>query len=504
MENRLQVERETAGRGHPESPVGVDRLPNEILRLIFTIAHDSETHLGDQPCFQSVYEEGCVLPAITQVSQRWRSIVLGTPRLWTRIGLMEESTTRMFLSRSKDALLDISFFPPTHSTSLPTFLEPLIPYSHRWRSLECIAGLDFPLAIVTVAVPRLETLRLKASKSLVHTFYQPVESLTLTGGPIFNKSPSLCELELDGIYIPPTHAIYTGLKTLRLVGMRVASLEIIGFLSDLQSCSLLEVLRLDRVVLGAGHVGGSWPGGSINFPRLREIHIIRLDAAVIRDILSLISVPPTAKVVVESEDWGECTLREIAPLSMPFDNITQHIMRIQHLRCTATACTAHFKGYATADDKGPVLLEMIFAPRIHVAPIGSRALQTVFQVLPLAGLASVHFDSITKLRTVSMVQALEKLPFVKRLVFSACRAPYVRRLTITPTRHLCPALERLEILSVDITYEDLVDLVESRSTRSSSEGLGGLRSMHVERCPGLGETAVLSTFADVVDVSFVA
>ncbi|TDL21214.1 hypothetical protein BD410DRAFT_308329 [Rickenella mellea] len=104
---------------------GIKRLPNEVLAVIFEMAHYLD---GEGPVQFAL--------CVSHVSRRFRNVALATPLLWTTIhDSFGENQIREFISRS--GRLDLNIKMP-YSTDIECFLKVIKGTSHRWSSLSII------------------------------------------------------------------------------------------------------------------------------------------------------------------------------------------------------------------------------------------------------------------------------------------------------------------------------------------------------------------------------
>ncbi|KAK7043011.1 hypothetical protein VNI00_008749 [Paramarasmius palmivorus] len=120
----------------------IHRLPPEVLRMIFPLTLVGGVNWLD-PSFTA---PALVLSA---TCGRWRSIVLSTPSIWSRIGIDAEQweekkdtlglshLIRLFLERSDQALLTIElcFGDTSLDTRMQTCIEAIVCHSRRWESV---------------------------------------------------------------------------------------------------------------------------------------------------------------------------------------------------------------------------------------------------------------------------------------------------------------------------------------------------------------------------------
>ncbi|KAJ7762557.1 hypothetical protein B0H16DRAFT_1884010 [Mycena metata] len=174
------------------------QLPLDVIQEIFVAC--LPTHRN---CVMSATEAPVLLGRICSL---WRTISLSTPRLWSKIHVVDPldwissplllkklaqrlETTKMWLERSGQCPLSISLecsvqndqFPPDDSTPAATppavqFLQALIPFSRRWRHIHFSAALSELLKTMShlheTDVPLLES---------VAIYQHPLNDIPATG-----------------------------------------------------------------------------------------------------------------------------------------------------------------------------------------------------------------------------------------------------------------------------------------------------------------------------------
>ncbi|KAJ6457082.1 hypothetical protein C8R47DRAFT_175005 [Mycena vitilis] len=147
----------------------IRKLPPEILQTIFIASASSKPD---------------ALPVVGQVSQYWRDIVIGTPKLWSNISVGRTRYTytqryydlaSLFLERAANRLLTISIRYPVDTRLLAL----LCTYPHRWGTLRLSSkDLQFyrSLDLQSLPLPMLETFEIVEAVTESH----PTEIVSLT------------------------------------------------------------------------------------------------------------------------------------------------------------------------------------------------------------------------------------------------------------------------------------------------------------------------------------
>ncbi|RDX44823.1 hypothetical protein OH76DRAFT_1408739 [Lentinus brumalis] len=195
----------------------VHRLPNEILRLIFThLVSRREAYSGYELYAyrgrKTGVDTGTIL-RLTHVCRRWRDLLLDWPSVWARTGCFFAEGTRTFLERSGSAPLSLAL-----SDDDPNAEDILA--KHGWRlkrlDLAISEGSDFPSLLPTISPwpSSLECLTIYAERrrgtdgprrTSSLRFSPPsldgLKALALAPAPYWlpsNHFPALTHLTLDG------------------------------------------------------------------------------------------------------------------------------------------------------------------------------------------------------------------------------------------------------------------------------------------------------------------
>lgn len=191
-----------------EAATAITSLPPEIMATIFEIGSWDTWELGIR-CSDTM------LHVVSQVSQCWRAIAIGTPTLWTKllvtVGEMASTALlELHLERSRSCYLNVkiatNIFHYRHS-ELTSHLQIVFCQLDRFRSLSInvskyheIADLIAP-PLVDACAPNLEFLEVMLIEC---EHIAPPLFRIFTGG-----TPSLRSLKLDGIrnFYPPLATI---------------------------------------------------------------------------------------------------------------------------------------------------------------------------------------------------------------------------------------------------------------------------------------------------------
>ncbi|KII86350.1 hypothetical protein PLICRDRAFT_286421 [Plicaturopsis crispa FD-325 SS-3] len=165
----------TTSETHSATP----ELPPEIWAEIFSYQEDGDTFRPD-----------CAPLLHAQVCRHWRAICLSTPRLWSSLTIhfhrrnsdSQLALTKLYLERSREHPLSIELHIGRDSKDR-SFVEALIPHSHRWLNVELMmpwSSVDL-LDSVRDRIPILRKL---------HVFPHPLDPWVSTTDA-FTNAPSL-------------------------------------------------------------------------------------------------------------------------------------------------------------------------------------------------------------------------------------------------------------------------------------------------------------------------
>ncbi|TRM57733.1 hypothetical protein BD626DRAFT_513870 [Schizophyllum amplum] len=120
------------------------RLPAELLSEIFLYLAESDLR-GYQSAKQGkMYAAHLIATTVACVCAWWRAVALGTPRLWSRITVVEwtrhvDAYVGACIALSRERELDIKCSAATH---LPVVLAHILPHARRWASISLCGSFD--------------------------------------------------------------------------------------------------------------------------------------------------------------------------------------------------------------------------------------------------------------------------------------------------------------------------------------------------------------------------
>ncbi|KAG8962793.1 hypothetical protein FRC03_003781, partial [Tulasnella sp. 419] len=248
-----------------ESPF--DKLPNEIIALIFTTIWETLS-TEEKFFFPLSYPQ--------LVSRRWREITLSTPQLWTTLYVDKRASSFLllnYLTRSGNMPLDLKIL---HLDSYSL----LVPYASRWGSLSLWLDPYDPLGSLLSLIPS-NSISLRHFSLLVSGL--PNEEDWMIGDRIAFLAHNLTTLRLihvsvDWKRIPRT---WTNLTEMVLVrygpDVNAEGTDIASFVEALGACPKLRTLRLFNLVFQKDAIiprictSSSGTPGRIVLPELHEL-----------------------------------------------------------------------------------------------------------------------------------------------------------------------------------------------------------------------------------------
>ncbi|TDL21189.1 hypothetical protein BD410DRAFT_804382 [Rickenella mellea] len=242
--------------------VGIKRLPDDVLALIFESGHRST-----ETCEFSL--------SISHVSCRFRQIALRTPLLWTRYDDSHtESQTQTFLARSGQLGLEILPY-ATFVPAIRPFLQLLGTHSRRWSRL-FIATEETESIITELGITHLPHLRVDGEidvASLARALYRMpnLRKFTLE----FSGSKVVREIHpLDPTEIPPPHSFH--IDKLKLSIKYQTSRTVCHFVYAALEYLLPSVVEMSITQLAEGapqHYLGNFKGKMFPYGIIVKFHI---------------------------------------------------------------------------------------------------------------------------------------------------------------------------------------------------------------------------------------
>lgn len=162
----------------------INDLPVELLELLFVACVDCEEY----PTSPMI---------LSQVCKHWRTVALGSARVWTRIDLFWPNKAKRYLELSQEAALQIYWRGSTRSVSVPPAFMHEWAWKHAHRFIELTLRGD--LNDVQEVVSRLESADLaKLSKLFVNILDYRTWSFDVLRIPL--SMPHLLSLHLRCAY----------------------------------------------------------------------------------------------------------------------------------------------------------------------------------------------------------------------------------------------------------------------------------------------------------------
>ncbi|KAJ7173428.1 hypothetical protein C8R46DRAFT_991215 [Mycena filopes] len=300
------------------------RLPLDVIQEIFVAC--LPTHRN---CVMTAVEAPVLLGRICSA---WRSISLGTPRLWARLHIVEPSrsgtgpwipsravweekfaqrleTTKTWLGRSGQCPLSISF-QGSHDQPLPDaadpltntrlFMDTLLSVAPRWEEVSLRAStpaLEMLSSITEHDVPLLQRFEM----SLDRQFSNGRPNFALLG------AQHLKQLSVSGSAVRNIRGLpvrWEDLTHLSALGFNDISLSYSGVLELLAKCSQLRECRLclDQADNSLSQTDGFAAHNSIQLPFLHYFHISCFGLAVdgIGDVFRRLSLPKLRNLELRS------------------------------------------------------------------------------------------------------------------------------------------------------------------------------------------------------------
>ncbi|KAJ3540376.1 hypothetical protein NMY22_g4322 [Coprinellus aureogranulatus] len=220
----------------------VNRLPHEILSTIFEIV-------------KALWEQGyfkrrLFWMRLSFVCRHWREIALETTSLWTNVDFANPAIGELMLSRSKKALLEVSFktLPSPQSEVL---LRKTLSQTQRLRSIDVLLRHESSSEVLWVAIGPAPYLQTLAARNCSATLAK------LPGQFFEGKSSALKHLTLEGFDLVSSWEnlpLSKSLRTLHLNGWRQSLrpssqrfFEVMRPLLCLEELTLRHVLPLAEV-----------------------------------------------------------------------------------------------------------------------------------------------------------------------------------------------------------------------------------------------------------------
>ncbi|RXW25494.1 hypothetical protein EST38_g292 [Candolleomyces aberdarensis] len=294
--------------------VAIHALPNELLGLVFGLAHSSLRF--DRPDAQRLR----FLVHTSWVCTRWRQVILRTPLLWNTIAMTvfsgfegyapAQESLLAHLERSGDAYLDMEFFLATDNPKdfLP-FFDTIGSHSKRWRRLSVeMNSADIPIVrkvLQNLEVPKLEHFSLNIWETSEKGLLSPRTPYPTIAPQIFMKGATdLCLLRLAGAALGSLHPQSTSIRILHVGGWEKSFFTWAQFRSLLESLPRLENLSLHELCIRHNTRNPLDQPAPMNLPNLRRLRLHSPFTPIDR-ILPLLSMPKLEQVSLHTLETFE-------------------------------------------------------------------------------------------------------------------------------------------------------------------------------------------------------
>ncbi|KDQ07361.1 hypothetical protein BOTBODRAFT_149253 [Botryobasidium botryosum FD-172 SS1] len=492
MEERL---REIRHRKNLFAPI--HRLPNEIISIVFQCVERRSPPVA--------------LQNLLSVSHKWRSIALDTPSLWANLHNLSTPLLDVFITRSKQSLLEISYGTHGEPDDLPGLLRYMArvsPHKHRWK----ICTFTGPqraqaeiLSQLTAPAPNMEVLAIN-----LYGNDEDAESIDEERGP-FNinalfggSTPRLRELTLGGVLVPLSSSIFSGLTKLELGRISYSSPKSVRLLlRALESCPLLESLTLtDIYVVSLLQINPAPSSVKLTYLQVLEIRQTYWMGWPQYHILDCIVIPPSSLLKLSVATYIPI-LRDLVSEPLPQINSSylglRNISTIKELsirlKDESHCCTV---GHSPDTSKR----SFVFDVRTE-SDAFSYTLATLHPAFPMLLESLVLFSASPhgylrpiEFNTAVLVNFLNHQPLIRKLTFDHCAISATQVLEITPTQHVCPRLEELHVIDCAMDVRELISLVRPRAKGGVERGARAedvvyLQRLRVGGYPGAPQLAPL-------------
>ncbi|KAJ7437728.1 hypothetical protein FB451DRAFT_1570557 [Mycena latifolia] len=308
------------------------RLPFDIIQEIFFACLPSHRN-----CVMSAAEAPVLLG---RICSSWRAISLSTPRLWSRVHVVEPScppndvalfeeklvqrreTTTAWLNRSGHCPLSISLQCTCDSTTGPTsvgqncVIQALLPFASRWEHITLASGLAAMVHLTEADVPMLKSVNIPSAQGYGGDTFR-WDSLGFLRGPaissfaihsVYRAGSSFIPLELPVRWNRLTDLSITGVAGGCEANPSATFLEVFTQCPQLRTCRLVIYDSLDRSSPGGEHIL------QLSFLHTLEIKC-RTRSSTIRHLFSRVSLPRLRNLKLRGSFDPDMAAREsYAPL----------------------------------------------------------------------------------------------------------------------------------------------------------------------------------------------
>ncbi|KDQ21066.1 hypothetical protein BOTBODRAFT_327605 [Botryobasidium botryosum FD-172 SS1] len=465
----------------------IHRLPNEIMSLIFEISVIS-------------YHNRCRhVFSIASVSRFWRTIALGTPRIWCRTewpDYKSEKIVETFLSRSKDVPLHITFNSAVEWFNPTPYFTHVSRHINRWKTCSIwYTDDDENLENITdflhAPAPILRELYLCRGSP---GWDSDADEDFLRDRPLFaGVTPQLCTLSLSGTFIPMDSPIYTGLTSLSLSSIAFGGPRAISqLLSALGGSPGLQVLKLQFLEFSVSFSSTDVLDNrvpAVTLSHLRELNLsgCDVDKLPLQQLLSRITTPPTAEIGLDMNMGPDQSLCDFFPPSLSLPHNLRSLSQTRYLKIDMS--------WADADEEGDELSEAQEYCALYGKVLGDdeggfwmetsgsddhilNVLSNLGKALPMPLLDKLKFAcspfASYRLPAHILKSCLVDYSSLTQLLFRSIHLTSIMEvLTLPSTVPLCPSLQTLAFTDSCFVHDNearLIDFIKLRATSTNAEG----------------------------------
>ncbi|KAJ7473008.1 hypothetical protein B0H11DRAFT_2430955 [Mycena galericulata] len=405
------------------SPASARRLPDDVVQEIFEAALPSERN--------AVMSESDAPLLLCHISHGWRQLAFSTPRLWSSIHIVAQTTlhrlneaVKAWVGRAGEQPLSISFVTPSSSDhphiewdlDLLPLLETLIQCASRWRNIVLsFPACDFfaPLAVLSPRdVPMLRSVVVKGFRAPTFGFgFNPLP------GPdhsilSFLGTPRLRSVSLHSVTFAQVPLCWNDLAHLTMLSPTAFSsfhaLDVLRLCPNLETCTL-------SINMKSRNVPGIIP--PCHMDRLWRLSFV--DHLLETDFFQYLRLP-----------------------------------NLRSLECVYTSLPAHHVGQL------PCFAVLPFIDRLKSLSIYARNLQTTvllegLRAAPMLRALTLSGEPVIIHRTDETTNRVPDARFVHLLT------PYAAQ---DPTEILCPHLQRVTFLFfISLSDDALRDFILART-----------------------------------------
>ncbi|KDQ08375.1 hypothetical protein BOTBODRAFT_179871 [Botryobasidium botryosum FD-172 SS1] len=463
----------------------IHRLPSEIFIMIFELAVD----IGLPSNFPDP-----MLFTLSQVSSKWRAIALGSPRLWSQIGLFKPSLIDLFLERSNTAPFEVYIakkytaieldedfdfddldIDESEGVGFRLGLSSFSAHLHRCSSITLlgVTNNEFP-SLLTFPMPLLETFRCEKTDAVPFSWSE----IELPDDFLGNHAPCLRHLHLSDVVLPTDFQLLSGLLSLHLENVS-PRLLVAQFVSHLRDCPSLQrlVLRWVEFEDWEETLGSEVVVAPVILPALQDMTIsLRLELT--RVLLVSVAIPPTACLRMRGHDQLDTLFLGTRD---NFPNLS--LIRALHFSRNKEVLEALLIGRATL--RGPDLFSLFFYAWDHGRNVAEMVRGIISGIATPSSIEAMTFHALDEewVEVLGFVATLRQLPALTTLWLCSSNPALIHVLVIINIAAWCPHLSELRLSGMAFSNRDLIRLVRGDANDGTPGGNAtSLRRVRLANC----------------------